>query len=128
MAVIEQNFTSNFTDGESLNNASLRAMALREVDERVKWIPAWGRERMRNMLKGRPDWCVSRQRVWGVPIPAFYCQQCNHVVADPAIIRHVADIFEQETADAWYKREASELLPDGYQVWEVRSRRVHERD
>jgi isoleucyl-tRNA synthetase len=66
------------------------------------------------MLKGRPDWCVSRQRVWGVPIPAFYCQQCNHVVAEPAIIRHVADIFEQETSDAWYKREAVELLPEGF--------------
>ncbi len=109
------NFTSNFTDGESLNNSSLRTMALREVDERVQWIPAWGRERMRNMLKGRPDWCVSRQRVWGVPIPAFYCQHCNHVVAEPEIIRRVADIFERETADAWYKREASELLPVGYQ-------------
>jgi isoleucyl-tRNA synthetase len=108
------NYISNFTDGEPLDNNSLRAMALREVDERVKWIPAWGRERMRNMLKGRPDWCVSRQRIWGVPIPAFYCQQCNHVVADPAIIRHVADIFERETADAWYKREAAELLPAGF--------------
>ncbi|MDX6577684.1 MAG: isoleucyl-tRNA synthetase, partial [Blastocatellia bacterium] len=108
------NFTSNFTDGEISDNESLRVMALREVDERVKWIPAWGRERMRNMIKGRPDWCVSRQRVWGVPIPAFYCQQCNHVVAEPAIIRHVADIFEKETADAWYKREATELLPEGF--------------
>ena len=108
------NFTSNFTDGELLDNATLRVMALREVDERVKWIPAWGRERMRNMLKGRPDWCVSRQRVWGVPIPAFYCQQCSQVVADPAVIRHVADIFEKESADAWYKRETSELLPAGF--------------
>ena len=108
------NFTSNFTDGEISDSESLRVMALREVDERVKWIPAWGRERMRNMIKGRPDWCVSRQRVWGVPIPAFYCQQCNHVVAEPAIIRHVADIFEKETADAWYKREAIELLPEGF--------------
>lgn len=108
------NFTSNFTDGEILDGATLRAMALREVDERVRWIPAWGRDRMRNMLKGRPDWCVSRQRVWGVPIPAFYCQKCQGIVADATVIRHVADIFEKESADAWYKRDAGELLPDGF--------------
>jgi len=94
--------------------ASLRQMSLHETDERVRWIPAWGRDRMRNMLKGRPDWCVSRQRIWGVPIPAFYCSGCQGVVADAAVIRHVADIFEKDSADAWYKREASELLPAGF--------------
>jgi len=108
------NFISNIVGGELLDPRSLRGMALREVDDRVKWIPAWGRDRMRNMLKGRPDWCVSRQRVWGVPIPAFYCRSCNREVIDAAVIRHVADIFEKESADAWYKREAGELLPHGF--------------
>src|ERR1041385_4126443 len=65
---------------------SLRDGALDETEHRVNWIPAWGRDRMRNMLKGRPDWCVSRQRVWGVAIPVFYCAQCNEPVAELAVI------------------------------------------
>jgi len=105
------NFTNNFTDGTLAR--SLRDAALQEI-ERVKWIPAWGVDRMRNMFRGRPDWCVSRQRVWGVPIPVFYCARCNEAVADRSVINHVADIFEQESADAWHTREARELLPEGY--------------
>jgi isoleucyl-tRNA synthetase len=96
--------------GESI---SLRANSLRQI-EQVKWLPSWGENRMANMLKGRPDWCVSRQRSWGVPIPVFYCNGCDETIADSKIIDHVADIFAKETSDAWYAKAESELLPEGF--------------
>ncbi|MCA1606335.1 MAG: class I tRNA ligase family protein, partial [Acidobacteria bacterium] len=107
------NFTENTSDSAGSSASPLRDAALREI-ERVDWLPAWGKVRMRNMLLGRPDWCVSRQRVWGVSIPVFYCVKCNEAVAEPAIIRHVADVFEKESSDAWYARDARELLPADY--------------
>ncbi|MGI9034731.1 MAG: isoleucine--tRNA ligase, partial [Pyrinomonadaceae bacterium] len=99
-------------DNRARNGAekSLRESALEQI-EKVKWHPAWGEGRMANMQKSRPDWCVSRQRLWGVPITIFYCADCDEAIAEPEIVYHVADIFQNETADAWYNRPESELLP-----------------
>ena len=96
-------------DGEG----HLREKTLRAIAE-VKWFPAWGQERISNMIATRPDWCISRQRLWGVPIPAFYCQTCAKPLLRADLVRHVASIFEKESADAWYAKEARELLPPGY--------------
>ena len=76
----------------------LRERALKEI-KKVEWIPHWGRDRIYNMVENRPDWCISRQRGWGIPIPIFYCKQCQHTIADQEIIEYVADRFEQSGAD-----------------------------
>jgi isoleucyl-tRNA synthetase len=91
---------------------SLRKLAMDEVHG-VKWIPAWGEERIHEMVEGRPDWCVSRQRFWGVPIIVFYCDGCGKRLEDFAALRNVIKWFEKEGADAWYEHSAEELLPAG---------------
>ncbi len=97
----------------SLEKNNLRASALDAV-RRVHWIPSWGRERIYGMIEKRPDWCLSRQRSWGVPIIAFKCSRCNFVLLDPEIIDHVAKRFEKEGADVWFRESSDQLLPRKY--------------
>jgi isoleucyl-tRNA synthetase len=91
---------------------TFRQRALDEI-KRVHWDPAWGEERISNMIATRPDWCISRQRLWGVPIAVFLCNKCHTPLNIPAINRHIVSLFHQEGAEAWHKHEVGELLPAG---------------
>jgi isoleucyl-tRNA synthetase len=100
----------------ALDKDGLRERTLGAIREQVRWIPGWGEERIFNMVAHRPDWTISRQRVWGVPIVAFYCASCEALLLEERVVEHVARIFrEGQGADEWYARDAVQLLPAGTQ-------------
>ena len=92
------------------SETTYRQLAIEEIDK-VVWDPAWGKERITNMIATRPDWCISRQRIWGVPIAVFLCEECNQPIIDADLNRKIVDLFEREGAEAWHTTDVSKLLP-----------------
>jgi isoleucyl-tRNA synthetase len=99
-----------------------REEALKAIEE-VQWIPSWGKERIYNMIADRGDWCISRQRVWGVPIPIFYCQQCQKPVINDETITWLQQLFRKHGSDVWFEKDTAELLPPGFQCPECGSKK-----
>ena len=87
----------------SMDNTGLRQKTLEEID-RVQWIPHWGKERIYGMIENRPDWCISRQRAWGVPITVFYCESCDTILADESTAEHIYNQFKEYGADVWFEK------------------------
>ena len=85
-----------------------------EAISKTKWVPAWGENRIRGMIEARPDWCISRQRAWGVPITAFQCQSCGGEVVDHRVAEHFATLVDEQGADVWFSLETKDLVPEGY--------------
>ncbi len=96
----------------SMEKTGLRKDALRAI-QGVSWIPPWGKDRIYGMIENRPDWCVSRQRAWGIPITVFYCASCQQMLATQETIEYVAKLFEQKGADVWFEEDPTRLLPPG---------------
>ncbi len=98
----------------SMDKKGLRRNALKAIDE-VNWIPPWGKDRIHGMIENRPDWCVSRQRAWGIPITVFYCSACEKPVVNQQVIDHTVRLFETKGADVWFEEGTDHLLPKGTQ-------------
>ena len=94
------------------SETTYRTLAIEEIDK-VVWDPAWGKERITNMIATRPDWCISRQRIWGVPIAVFMCESCGRPIVDADLNRKIVDLFEREGAEAWHTAPVESLLPTG---------------
>jgi isoleucyl-tRNA synthetase len=97
---------------EDGTKTTFRQLSIEEIDK-VVWDPSWGKERITNMIATRPDWCISRQRIWGVPIAVFLCEGCNQPVLDPALNRRIVELFDSEGAEAWHSPQSDSLLPAG---------------
>jgi len=96
---------------EDGSETTFRQLAIEEIDK-VVWDPAWGKERISNMIATRPDWCISRQRIWGVPIAVFLCEKCKQPIMDAALNRKIVELFDREGAEAWHTTPIEALLPD----------------
>ena len=96
-----------------VNIKAFRDLTLKEI-ERVQFVPTWGKEKIYGMVETRTDWCISRQRVWGVPIPVFYCKGCKEIIVNEETVNSVKKLFLEKGSDSWFSLSAREILPEDY--------------